>query len=251
MKKIFSIFLITALCAIQTNDFASAKGRKDFEKTGNVVWEISTKEKMVAITFDDGPHPVFTPLILDTLAKYHAKGTFFVTGKKAKEYPDILRREVNEGHEVGNHTYHHFNNHISDETLTSELKQTDRVIQGIIGYKPTLYRPVGGNYDEGIVTTAVKNGKMVILWSWHQDPRDWNNPPAGKITRHVTSAVKPGDIIVLHDWHNNETAKTCQTVLELDSILSFLTKNGYKCVTVSEMLYRSKIKAPEPFSPFH
>ena len=252
MKKMIAIFLTASICAIQTNSIALSKGREDYEKTGNVVWEINTKEKMVALTFDDGPHPVFTPLILDTLAKYHAKATFFVTGKKAKEFPDILLREVREGHEVANHTYNHYNDHhISAETLTSELEKTDEVIQRIIGYKPTLYRPVAGNYNELIVNTAVKNGKMVILWSWHQDPKDWNNPPASKIVRHVTSAVNPGDIIVLHDWHNNDPTKTCQTVLALDDILAFLSKNGYQCVTVSEMIYRSKIKTPEPFFPFH
>jgi peptidoglycan/xylan/chitin deacetylase (PgdA/CDA1 family) len=244
------IFVLVMFCSAQTNAFAAVKGREEYEKTGNVIWEMNTKEKIVAITFDDGPHPVFTPLILDILAKYQAKASFFVTGKKASIYPEIIRREVNEGHEVANHTYNHIiNPNISAAKLEAELVQTDNVIQTIIGYKPTLYRPVAGYYNDVIVDTALKNGKLVVLWSWHQDPKDWDHTPASKITRHVTEAVRPGDVIVLHDWHYNELAKTCQTVIALEKILEFLYKNGYQCVTVSEMLYRANGKIPVPFGP--
>ena len=254
LKKIlmFPILLIVSFWSIQNHATAVTKSREAYEKTGNVVWEINTKEKLVAITFDDGPHPVFTPQILEILAKYNAKATFFVAGNKAERFPEVLKRVAKEGHEVGNHTYSHLiTSKISAVKLTEELKRTDNIIQGITGNKPILYRPVAGIYNDVIINTAIKNGKFVILWSWDQDPRDWRNPPANQITRYVTKGINPGDIIVLHDWHGSEFSQACQTVLALDDILSYLSTKGYKSVTVSEMLYRSKTNYPEPFFPFH
>lgn len=86
----------------------------------------------------------------------------------------------------------------------------------------------------------------MILWSWHQDPQDWRSPAASKISRYITKGVKPGNIILLHDWNGSEFSKISQTVEALESIMKYLNNNGYKCVTVSELLYRS-IKSMPPF----
>ena len=93
MKKILFLLVLSLipLFSYQINASARTAGRFELEKTGQVVWEVNTKEKIVAITFDDGPHPIFTPRILDILAKYNAKATFFVTGVKAKQFPYILK----------------------------------------------------------------------------------------------------------------------------------------------------------------
>ncbi|GER67926.1 polysaccharide deacetylase family sporulation protein PdaB [Weizmannia acidilactici] len=220
---------------------AARKTRNDFEKTGHAFWNLKTDEKMVAITFDDGPDPVYTPQILDTLEKYHAKATFFVIGAHAEENPHIIQREVEEGHEVANHTYHHFSRFAGKKVLAKELAQTSDTIQSISGYRPSLFRPVGGYYNDTIIQTAIKGNYEVILWSWHQDTEDWKRPGADKIARHVISSVRPGDIILLHDAGGDRS----QTVKALDTILKFLTKEGYECVTVSEMLYRAKSIIPK------
>lgn len=181
MKKtwMFSILLFISICSTQIPAYAFTDSREAYEKTGQVFWEVNTKEKMVAITFDDGPHPIFTPQILDILAKYNAKATFFVAGNKVKRLPAILKRQVKEGHEIANHTYNHiYDRNITSAKLTAELNQTDKIIKLITDYKPTLYRPVGGLYNNLIINTAIKNEKLVILWSWHQDPQDWKNPAA-------------------------------------------------------------------------
>ncbi|MDQ0199401.1 polysaccharide deacetylase family protein [Neobacillus ginsengisoli] len=250
MKKIlfFTVFLLFPLFSYQTNTFASTKSREEYEKTGRVIWEVNTKEKLVALTFDDGPHPVFTPQILDKLAKHDAKATFFVAGNKVIRFPDILKQEVKEGHEIANHTFRHiYGKNITSAKLTSELEETDKIIQKIIGFKPSLYRPVGGFYNDLIINTAIKNGKEVVLWSWYQDSRDWANPPVSQICNNITKGVKPGNIILFHDWHGSEFTQTCQTVKALDTILDFLDKNGYKCVTVTELLYRSTQIIPDSF----
>jgi peptidoglycan/xylan/chitin deacetylase (PgdA/CDA1 family) len=247
MKKIFCFicFLFIPIFSCQSNTFAITKSREEYEKTGRVIWDVNTKEKLVAITFDDGPHPVFTPQILDLLAKYDAKATFFVAGNKVIRFPELLKREVKEGHEIANHTYHHIYGKISSAKLTSELEETDKIIQNFTGFKPSLYRPVGGFYNDAIINTAIKNGKEIVLWSWNQDTRDWADPPVNQICSIVTKGVKPGNIILFHDWHGSELTKACQTVPALKIILDYLYKNGYKCVTVSELLYRSTQIIPD------
>ena len=151
-----------------------------------------------------------------------------------------------EGHEIANHTYHHiYNRNITVTKLTSELEQTDQIIERIIGNKPTLYRPVGGLYNDLIINTAVKNDKLVIMWSWHQDPEDWKRPAASRIANKITKGVEPGNIILLHDWIGSQLSRSSQTVIALDNIMEFLYKNGYKCVTVSELLFHQQKIVPD------
>jgi peptidoglycan-N-acetylglucosamine deacetylase len=218
---------------------ANTVKRFKFERTGQVFWDIRTKEKLVAFTFDDGPDPIYTPQILDALAKYKAKATFFVIGTEAERYPNIIKRQATEGHELANHTYrHHFRDNFSSNKLKEELDKTSEVIQQISGQTPTLFRPHSGFYNDTIVHTAINSGYQVILWSWHQDTKDWRRPGVGAITKNVVSDTKPGDIIIFHDAGGDRT----QTVKAVINILDILYKNGYKCVTVSDMLQRT-----EPF----
>lgn len=236
-RMLFLISLILFSVLFSHSIFASSKGRWEFEKTEQVFWDLPTKEKIVALTFDDGPHQTYTPQILDVLAKYHAKATFFVIGEHAEQYPYLIKRQVDEGHEVANHTYHHYYNINSNiNNLDKELKQTSDVIHSIVGYQPSLFRPVGGYYNEKIIRTAIKNNYRVIMWSWHQDTVDWKRPGVNKIALNVISDTTPGDIVLMHDAGGNRA----QTVKALDKILAALQKEGYECVTVSEMLYRTK-----------
>jgi peptidoglycan/xylan/chitin deacetylase (PgdA/CDA1 family) len=247
MKKILFntiLFLIPLFC-FQVNVDASTQNREAYEKTGRVIWEVNTKEKLVALTFDDGPHPVLTPQILDILAKHDAKATFFVAGNKVVRFPDLLKREVNEGHEIANHTFHHLYGNITSAKLSSELAETDKMIKQFTELKSSLYRPVGGFYNDVIINTALKHGKTVVLWSWDQDSRDWTNPPANQISSYIKKGVKPGNIILFHDWYGSEYTQTSSTVKALDNILDYLDKNGYKSVTVSELLYHSTQLIPE------
>ncbi|WP_019243247.1 MULTISPECIES: polysaccharide deacetylase family protein [Bacillus] len=251
MKKkwILLVLILATMLAYQKNAFAQTRSREVYEKKGHVIWDVRTTEKVVAITFDDGPHPIFTPQILDILAKYDAKATFFVAGNKVKRFPDVLKRQVREGHEIANHTYNHiYSSRITAAKLTEELTQTDQLIQQLSGYKTTLYRPVGGLYNDTIIDTAVKNGKTVVLWSWHQDPRDWKSPPASQITRHITKGIQPGNIILLHDWNGHEDSPVSQSVKAFDQIMKFLYDNDYRCVTVSELLQISQNKKPNPYN---
>lgn len=224
-----------------SSDTPSSNKRAKFEKTGHVFWDIPVDEKLVALTFDDGPDPKYTAQILDSLAKYNAKATFFVIGEEAERYPELIKREAREGHEIANHTYrHHFRDGHSPSILKRELDKSAKVIKDLTGYSPSLFRPIAGYYDEEIIDTAISGGYNVILWSWHQETRDWSRPGANKIVQSVISDARPGDVIIFHDAGGDRT----QTVKAIEKILEILYRDGYKCTTVSDLLYRSNSFLP-------
>ncbi|WP_321202607.1 polysaccharide deacetylase family protein [Bacillus sp. CRN 9] len=246
-KCVYSIVILFASFFYSLHADASiVREREFYEKRGDVIWDYGMlRVRYISITFDDGPNPEFTPKILDLLAKYNAKATFFITGEKAEKHPKLVKRIVNEGHEIGNHTYSHmYNANISEEVLTDELTRTAEIIKGILGFSPILYRPVGGLYNDSIVATAKKNNYQVVLWSWHQDPKDWMNPGVQKIVSHVQTGMKPGDIILLHDSGGDRS----QTIEALELILKDANRKKFNAVTVSELMILSEEIPPFLFS---
>ncbi|WP_397536505.1 polysaccharide deacetylase family protein [Rummeliibacillus pycnus] len=232
-NKIIILTVCVLVISIFYASFSNAadKGRYYYEQTGQVLWDIQTEEKVIALTFDDGPDPRYTPEILDLLEKYDAKATFFVLGRSAEKYPKIIERAYDEGHELANHTYSHpFK--ARGKKLVDELKKTNDIIQGITGYSPVLFRPVGGIYTDEMINTAQKSGFKVVIWSWHLDTQDWKSPGVRKIVRKVLKGTTPGDVILFHDGGGNRT----QTIKALEQILPVLQKQGYKFVTISELM---------------
>ncbi|WP_075619160.1 polysaccharide deacetylase family protein [Paenisporosarcina indica] len=224
------IILLSSIFYVSFSVFAD-KGRFHYEETGEVVWDIKTEEKIIAITFDDGPHRKYTAEVLDLLAKYDAKATFFIIGENAEKYPELVLRAHEEGHELANHTYTHpVKTTIAH--LEDELKQTNETIYGITGFYPKLFRPVGGQYTDDMIKAAVDKGYKVVMWSWHQDTEDWKNPGVKNIVKKVVNVTKPGDVILFHDGGGNRK----QTVKALEEILPELQKQGYKFVTISELI---------------
>ncbi|WP_438435466.1 polysaccharide deacetylase family protein [Gorillibacterium sp. sgz500922] len=219
---------------------APARGRDYYEARGDIVWEVPMAEKLIALTFDDGPDPEETPPILDLLNQYQAKATFFVLGRKVDQYPELAAREVLEGHEIANHTYTHryFNRPITQELLSSEIKRTDEAVLRATGRKPVLFRPPGGYYGQAVVDGAKRAGCKTVLWSWHQDTEDWNRPGTEKIIRKVLTNARNGDIILFHDHVEGKS----QTLAALQRILPELSKRGYRFVTVSELLTHKESK---------
>lgn len=228
---IFGICLfIISVCSTELITYAD-KGRPYYEETGEVVWDINTEDKIIALTFDDGPHPTYTAAILDLLAKYDAKATFFIIGKNAEKYPEVVLRSYSEGHELANHTFSHpFK--VSVAELQKELRQTKEIIYSITGFSPVLFRPVGGNYNDSMINAAVKDGYKVVMWSWHQDTQDWKQPGVKKITQKVLKGSKPGDVILFHDGGGDRS----QTIKALEELLPVLKKQGYTFVTISELI---------------
>lgn len=225
------LILIIFIFCIAYASSAMDKGRPYYEKKGYVLWGIKTDEKVIALTFDDGPHSTYTPQILDLLEQYNAKATFFVIGERAEKYQDLIYQMGQDGHEIANHTYTHPLK-ITPAKLEEELKKTNEIIHDITGTYPIFYRPVGGSYNDRIINTAIDNGYKVIMWSWHQDTEDWKTPGVKKIVSKVLSGAKPGDIVLFHDAGGDRT----QTVQALEEILPELQKQGYRFVTISELI---------------
>jgi len=221
------------------------KGRAYYEQQGDIVWEVPTSRKVIALTFDDGPNPTQTVQILELLKQYKARATFFIIGSKAENFPNIVRMEVSEGHELANHTFHHsyYSGSRSYEALKREIADTQVAIANASGVSTRLFRPPGGHYSEGMVNAVKMSGHLTILWSWHQDTEDWKTPSVARIVNKVLNNARGGDIVLFHDHVEGKS----NTPAALKQILPELQRRGFEFITVSELLqYRvSKPKGSE------
>lgn len=234
-----SAITLTALvllisCSSTALGHSDVKGRTYHEQKGDMIWEVHTSEKVIALTFDDGPDPTETLQILDVLHEHNAKCTFFAIGKKIAAYPEIAKQVISEGHELANHTYNHvyFKKPISIEQATKELELTENEIVKVSGRHSSLFRPPGGMYDETLVNVSNSMGLKPVLWSWHQDTRDWNRPGVWSISNKVIKNARNGDIVLFHDYVHGQS----QTREALKIILPALEKKGFRFVTVSELI---------------
>lgn len=226
---------LTAMLCFANPAYGSPNKNRDYyEKRGDMIWEVHTNQKVIALTFDDGPDPYETDRILKVLNQYHAKCTFFAVGKRIAAYPDVAKRVISEGHELANHTYNHvyFRKPINQKQIQQELKLTEDEIVRVSGKHSTLFRPPGGMYDETLVDISNQMGLKPILWSWHQDTRDWNRPGVNRIANKVIGNARNGDIVLFHDHVYGQS----QTREALKIILPELEKRGYRFVTVSELI---------------
>lgn len=188
----------------------------------------------IALTFDDAPDPRFTPYILDILKKNHIKATFFVIGDKAKRYPKLVKRMVNEGHIVGNHSFNHPNfNKISLGQFQQQIIKTGLAIQKSIGYTPLLIRPPYGEIRESQLQWLQQNGYTVV--NWNVDSNDWRGLSKTQVYYNVVSATRPGSIILMHA--GGGTASNLKgTLKSLPSIIKSLQQKGYVFVTIPQQL---------------
>lgn len=183
--------------------------------------------RQIALTFDDGPHPVFTLKILDELRLRNVKATFFVLGERVKQYPWILRQIVAEGHEIGNHTYNHrLLSVMSNELIGKEILETQEAIKKAVGYETRLFRPPYGAYRPDSNSLFHSLGLSVILWS--VDTRDWSVRNHERIYNSVTNRTQNGSVILCHDIHKS-------TLQALPSILDTLLAQGYQFTTVNQL----------------
>lgn len=195
------------------------------------VYRVETEQKVVAITFDDGPHPKKTAKILAVLEKYGAAATFFVVGKNAEYYPDVICEVVSAGHEVANHTYSHATlGRCGADKIEREILSAEESILCACGAKTKLLRPPEGSCSREVMNVASRLGYSVILWNI--DTRDWAHKGAEEIVENVKKNVRPGSIILFHDYTVGEN----HTVDALEKVLCYLSEEGYGFVTVGELI---------------
>ncbi len=194
--------------------------------------------KYIALTFDDGPSPEYTPQILDILKSHGLKASFFVTGRMAERYPDIIKRMAEEGHDIGNHTYDHFNLVLlNTERVRSQIERCEEAIRSITGDKPVLFRPPRCLHTKRIREILKEKGYQIVLWS--VSAADWGPINAKVIIFRVCHFVRPGRIILMHDagsLFGREGGNRSDTVKALPVILKRLINKGYKIVPASELI---------------
>lgn len=188
--------------------------------------DIPKHDKAVALTYDDGPSQ-YTSQILDCLARYDARATFFVVGTNVNRYPETLKRAISMGMEIGNHTVSHPRlTNLSPSGVYSEINDNANSVERITGVRPGLVRPPYGSYTKSNIATA---NQPFILWSI--DTLDWKSRNADKVVGEALKNVKDGDIILMHDLYQSTAAAT-------ERIVPALASRGFDMVTVSELAKR-------------
>ncbi|HUN61765.1 MAG TPA: glycosyltransferase [Candidatus Sulfotelmatobacter sp.] len=218
--------------------------------------QIGDAKNKLVISFDDGPDRRWTPRILDILKEKHVPGVFFVVGEEANSSPDLLKREYNEGHEIGNHTFTHPNfDEISHTQLRWELNLTQRLIESTLGVKSLLFRPPYGidhqpEYAEEIQQLPYPQDLGYIIVGQRVDPDDWRvdppraQRPAKEIVADVLRQANKGNIILLHDGGGDRE----QTVEALPQIIDQLRAQGYEFTSVSDLLGQNRDAVMVPLS---
>jgi peptidoglycan/xylan/chitin deacetylase (PgdA/CDA1 family) len=181
----------------------------------------SAGPKAVALTFDDGPNPGYTDRLLDVLKAKHVHVTFFDVGRMAQAYPDLVKREIKEGHVVANHSWSHpMLAHRSDSSAQDELQKTRDLLRRL-GATVTLFRPPYGSYTGRTVNIAQSLGMRTVVWS--VDPADYRRPPPSSIVQRVMSFVRPGAVILMHDGGGDRS----NTIAAVPILIDQLRKLGY------------------------
>jgi peptidoglycan/xylan/chitin deacetylase (PgdA/CDA1 family) len=197
----------------------------------------------IAITFDDGPHRVNTPKLLNLLRERNIKATWFIVGEMARENPDLIRRILAEGHEIGNHTMTHPLNitRLSREKLEEEVGGTAKLLEDIAGYHSRLFRPPGGNTNPEIKQFLYDHyGYSTILWS--VDPNDWKRPGVSVVAHRLIAGARDGGILLCHDIH-------APTIAAMPETLDTLLAKGYHFVTVSQLINMETAAASASAAP--
>jgi peptidoglycan/xylan/chitin deacetylase (PgdA/CDA1 family) len=198
-----------------------------------------TKEKVIALTFDDGPGP-YTPRILELLKQHHIRATFYVEGSQIEEYPEIMRQVKDAGHEIGSHTYNHFNfndpKHAFKDRFVHEVRQTETTLRRALkdpDYRmPSLRMPYGAfgkNNRAWLLPTLKENGYALVHWSFGTD---WHmKMSAEEMAQAYIQNAKPGAVFLFHDGGR----KREKTLIAVTTVVETLEKEGYRFIAADEM----------------
>jgi peptidoglycan/xylan/chitin deacetylase (PgdA/CDA1 family) len=185
------------------------------------------RDRKVALTFDDGPDPKNTPKILDVLKAEHAPATFFVIGMKAEKHPELVLRESAEGHDVGNHTYHHLElTEMGADGVRFEIERTNQTLEKILGGPTRWFRAPGCHYTTEALQ-AISGEKMVRIDST-DNPGDWAHPTPDQIVRRSLRSLSRGDVILCHD-------RIAETALALPRLIHEIRARGYQIVPLADL----------------
>lgn len=259
---IMSLILLYFIPLMAADDPAtkdpSTKEIAPIAKEGNpaIIWFAKRDAPKIALTFDDGPKPEFSPAILKILDKYGVRGTFFVVGREAKWHPDLIYRMFSTGHEIGNHSYSHTRlDGLTPQQLELEVSATNKIIESITHQQPYFLRPPGGRYNKFVLDIAKKNNLTLAMYDVNAGDFTHSQPimeikdedqtdsgkiyhkPASQIVSDMVPLVQNGSILLFHNGGD-------QTVQALPEIITQLRKKGFQMVTLSELM---RPNSAEPF----
>lgn len=205
-----------------------------------IVSSARTSDRVVALTFDDGPSP-YTPRVLALLHSVDAHATFFVVGLHVTQYPSFVKAETLSGNLVGNHTYSHVDLEIlANAAVLEQLAATQSAVHSAAGVTPRWFRPPYGAVDARVAELASSLGLQTVLWS--VDPQDWLRPGVDAIAQRVLAQVRPGSVVLFHDGGGDRS----ETVAALSVVLSSLRAHGYRFLTLDELFYPRRSSSAKP-----
>jgi peptidoglycan/xylan/chitin deacetylase (PgdA/CDA1 family) len=226
---ITAVSLVVVLAATAT--LWNISSSRTFQFFGELVGRVETAEKVVALTFDDGPDPAGAQQVLDTLAEHEVQATFFLMGRDLRNHPDLGRKIAEAGHEIGNHTYNHQRMvGVLPGTVAKEIEDTDEQIRAT-GYQGDIhFRPPNGKKLFALPHYLMRHNRKTIMWD--VEPDSAGTPTAQQIEQETLDKAKPGSIILLHPMYQSRG----ETRQALGPIIEKLKDRGYRFVTVSTLL---------------
>ena len=193
---------------------------------------LETSERVVAVTFDDGPSPEWTPRILALLAAHDAHATFFVLCQEAERHPDVVHTIAAAGHQVAGHTFSHRDlTGLGEDGYVAEVDRTNRLITDLTGSSVTCVRPPFGAFDAHVVARLAARGLDTAMWS--VDTRDWSRPGTGAIVERAIGGLAPGAVVLFHDGGGDRS----QTLAALEQFLAAARTDGYGVVPMCAPRY--------------
>jgi peptidoglycan-N-acetylglucosamine deacetylase len=203
---------------------------------GSFPYAADTEEKVVALTFDDGPNEPYTSRLLDTLDSYDVKATFFQVGRCAQRFPSATRRVVQSGHVLGNHSYSHsFTRYVNQPRQEIEIIRSQEVFYSITGMTPALYRPPWLCHWPWVLSTLQQHGLHVVSGTFAH-PLEIFQPAAAKLTDAAARLTRPGTILIFHDGREARGGPRDQSVAAIGPLIERLTDRGYRFTTVDQLL---------------
>ncbi len=241
--RLFAVIVVLAVAGFVLYELFEQPANQLF---GHTLTHGPTNERVIALTYDDGPNPPYTNRILEVLEREHVHATFFLVGRAVQAYPELVRREIRDGDAVGNHSWDHSHLIVFPQAqVMQSIERTDAAIHGAAGVHTRLLRPPFGARDWIVMRAAQRLGYTVVMWSAPL-ARDWEYPSAALITQRVLHGVGDGSIIVLHDGNRgllcgaqHLNPRVCDRSADIAAtrmIVEELKKSGYRFVTIPELI---------------
>ncbi|HYK51921.1 MAG TPA: polysaccharide deacetylase family protein [Candidatus Eremiobacteraceae bacterium] len=192
------------------------------------VWRVPMRRKEIALTFDDGPYPFYTDLLLHELERSHVVATFFLVGRSSQEFPELVNHIVADGDEIGDHTFNHYKlTKLTGQQIASQITEDANFLEPFVGAPLTLFRPPHGRFDHRVVALAHAMGYDTVFWS--DSPEDTKDISPAVIVKRTLDQASPGGIVLMHNGQY-------KTIEALPVIIDRLRSEGYTFVTVTRLI---------------